>query len=338
MPDALTQKDIDSLLKGGGSSAPRKKRQTLDVIPYNFRRPPLISRDRQATLEVIYGRLALSLQAMLSSNLRTASDVVVSSVEQATFAEFTFSLSSPCAAFTFRLGPDGDDSGAIDLGIDLAYYLVDRLFGGPGEVADIQRPLTQLEQLVARGVAEKMLVSLREVWAGYLEIEARDMTYEAKPEALQIASREDNVLVANMEVRVQSFSGWLSVCLPLHALEVFLQEKPSRASRAAARTTESRHDGRRAIETSLRSATLPVRVRFPAFTLSTSELATIQVGNVLHTGHVLDEPVELHVCERPRFTGSLGQVRKRVGVQVSQHVTDTGERTTVRVPRGRLVL
>ena len=55
MADALTQKDIDALLKKGEAASP-KKRKSVDVIPYNFLRPPRVSRDRQSTLENIYNR------------------------------------------------------------------------------------------------------------------------------------------------------------------------------------------------------------------------------------------------------------------------------------------
>ena len=49
--------------------------------------------------------------------------------------------------------------------------------------------------------------------------------FESNPEMLQITSREDNVLVTNLEIRSVTFNGFIALCLPMAAIETFLQEK-----------------------------------------------------------------------------------------------------------------
>ena len=51
-PDPLSQQDVDSLLKGAARPA-----APTEVVPYNFRRPPRISRERQAALDAIVASL-----------------------------------------------------------------------------------------------------------------------------------------------------------------------------------------------------------------------------------------------------------------------------------------
>lgn len=336
MADALSQKDIDSILKTGASAVEARPQPVVDAIPYNFRRPPLIHRNRQATLDAVYGRFALSVQALLSSRVRTACDIVVSSVEQATFAEFTFSLANPCAAFVFDLGGDNAGSGVIDLGTDLAYYLVDRLFGGPGESSGIQRPTTPLERLVVKGVTEKILVLLGEAWAEYLVIQPTEILFESTPDAMQAVNREDNVLVSNLEVRAGDFSGWISICIPLLALEDFLQEKAGRSA-LSARVSKEHHEGRAAIEKTLRTARLPVTVRFPLFTLRARELSALKLGDTIHTKHPLGDPVEALVSGHRRFLGSVGQVHRHIGMQILQTTDENSGGSTVRMLRGQIL-
>lgn len=336
MADALSQKDIDSILKTGASAVEARPQPVVDAIPYNFRRPPLIHRNRQATLDAVYGRFALSVQALLSSRVRTACDIVVSSVEQATFAEFTFSLANPCAAFVFDLGGDNAGSGVIDLGTDLAYYLVDRLFGGPGESSGIQRPTTPLERLVVKGVTEKILVLLGEAWAEYLVIQPTEILFESTPDAMQAVNREDNVLVSNLEVRAGDFSGWISICIPLLALEDFLQEKAGRSA-LSARVSKEHHEGRAAIEKTLRTARLPVTVRFPLFTLRARELSALKLGDTIHTKHPLGDPVEALVSGHRRFLGSVGQVHRHIGMQILQTTNENSGGSTVPMLRGQIL-
>ncbi len=335
MADTFSQKDIDSLLKGATPAAAPEL--AVEVIPYNFLRPPRIAKDRQALLNGIYQRIAVSLQSLFSSRLRTSVDVSLSSVEQATFAEFIFSLASPCAAFIYDLGDRIGGKGVVDLGTDLSYYLIDRLFGGPGEVADLKRPLTPLERTVVRGVSDKVWSLLQEAWADHLIFAPAYSGFEASPDALQIANREDNVLVANIDVRAGGFSGLITCCIPLVSLESFLQEKPTRHFHNVKSTPAEREQTRRTIESALRSSQLELKARFPLFQLKARDVGRLEIGQVIHTGHPYDVPVELYVRGQRRFLGTLGQSRRYVGLRITQQLQNQRPEGTPRSSRGRLV-
>ena len=70
------------------------------------------------------------------------------------------SLASPCAAFVFDLGDGSGIQGVLDIGTDLAFRLIDRMFGGPGRATDTSRAPTALEQLVLKQVIDYALSSL----------------------------------------------------------------------------------------------------------------------------------------------------------------------------------
>jgi len=333
MADVFSQKQIDSLLQG----AAEPQRQAAEVIPYNFLRPPRISKDRQVLINGIYGRVAGSIQSQLSSRLRTPVDVVVSSVEQATFSEFIFSLANPCAAYVYDLGEKVGGQGVFDLGTELSYHLLDRLFGGPGDASDVKRPLTALERIVVRGVADKIAAVVQESWHEHLELRCVYAGFEASPEALQIANREDNVLVANIEVKTANFSGLMTICLPLQSLESFLQEKPARLVSNSRASAAERVSSRAVIEQALRGARVTLAARFPPFFLRTADLAALKVGQVIHTGHPSDVPVEVYVRGHRQFLGILGQRRQYVGLRVLQVFDDQLPDSHSLSSRGRVV-
>jgi len=335
MADIFSQKDIDSLLKGTAPAAPAAP--PVEVIPYNFLRPPRIAKDRQALLNGIYQRISVTLQALFSSRLRTSVDVTLGSVEQATFAEFIFSLATPSAAYVYELGDKVGGQGVLDLGTDFSYYLVDRLFGGPGEAHDLQRPLTQLERTVVRGVSDKVWAIVQEAWADHLTFLPAFAGFESAPDALQIANREDNVLVSNIEVRAGAFAGLITMCIPLLSLESFLQEKPTRHFHSVRMSPAERDAARHTIEDALRASRLEVTARFPLFQLQARDVSRLEVGQVIHTGHAYDVPVELHVRGLRRFLGTLGQSRHYVGLRVSQAVNPLRPEGTSKASRGRLV-
>ncbi len=338
MSQTLTQKDIDLLLRGttqetrAASSAPVP---AVEVIPYNFVRPPRVSKDRRATLEAIHTRFAISLQAMLTSRLRTPIDVVLSSVEQANFSEFILSLASPCAAYVFKIGDRLGSQGVIDFSTDVAYQLVDRLFGGPGETFELRRGLTSLEQTVVRGVADRTLGLLRDAWQDQLPMNPEVVEFESIPDMLQITSREDTVLLVTFEMRTGSFGGFITICLPMSIIEQSMQDRQA-ARQMVGRGVDSA-PGRALVEAGLLHAKLTLQARFPAFGLSAREVAELQPGQVVTTGFLLDVPVEVHVNGRLRYLGSLGQLRRCVGFRIAQVVDVPAPERTEPDRQGRVL-
>lgn len=333
MSETLTQKDLDALLQGSAPAAPTHVPER-DVIPYSFARPPRVSKDRRATLEAIHGRFALSLQAFLSSRLRTPMDVVVDSVEQVTFSEFGVSLAAPCAAFVFGLGERVGGQGIVDLGPELAFYLVDRMLGGPGEGDPPDRALTPLEQTVVRGIVERTLVALRDAWQDQFALEPILEDFQSDPEMLQIANPEDNLLVAILTVRCGSFAGGITLGMPMSALEPFLQDRGASRPRGVEARTEAAAL-RPKVETFLGGARMTLAARLPAARTSARALARLEPGQILGTGHMPEAEIEIHVNGRLRFLGTLGQVRRRLSLRITRTIDAPGPDGLAREPEGR---
>ena len=113
------------------ASSPRRSRCS------GLRFPPPASRleERFRTLEAMYGRLVKSFEGWLMGRVRGVVDLKLQSVEQISFGEYVLSLPPSCNSFILdikdRAGDDAvGEQGVIDIGRELAYYLVDRLFGG----------------------------------------------------------------------------------------------------------------------------------------------------------------------------------------------------------------
>ncbi len=333
--DSLTQREIDTILQRT-TTVPLAPVLAEEVVPYNFSRPPRISKERRATLESIYARFALSLQGLLSSLLRTPVDIDASSIEQSMFSEFILSLGRPCASFIFNVGDRLGAQGAMDLSTDFSFHFVDRLFGGPGDAVDLQRSLTPLEQSVVRNLSDRTLGLLREAWAEHLPINPKVTGFESNPEMLQITSREDNVLVTNLEIRSASYQGFISLCLPMAALETFLQEKGM--ARQSVRLSESEQgDQRRLAIGGLQHAHVSGSARLPQLWLTARQISELAPGRVLQTSHPVDAPIELHLNGRLRFIGALGQVRRQLGLRISERVHTPDAERPVRTRQGRVM-
>ena len=235
---ALSQDEIDALFKGGGDepAAPPPERTEPEVRLYDFRRPSRVSKDRQRTLEGMYGMLAKSLEGWLAGRVRAQVEVNLKAVEQLTFGEFVLSLPEPCTSFVFNVGTPGGPQAVIDLGREFAFYTVERFLGSANETFVPDRALTVLERRVVRIVAERVSVQIREIWADHADIDLRLARFEAVPDMLQAANREDPMLVANLDVRFRGKSSSLLVCLPFSVLDTFFATSVAPAPRATGRS------------------------------------------------------------------------------------------------------
>jgi flagellar motor switch protein FliM len=319
--DTLSQNEIDQLLVAGATAAPRDtSTREHEQVVYDFRRPHRISKDRLRTIEAMYERLAKSLEAWLMSRLRRQIELRLQSVEQYSFGEFTLSLSTPCAAFGFDIRNLEGQRGVIDIGHELAFLVVDRLFGGDAHPVSLQRALTPIERLTVRTLIERVTALLTEIWQDHVPLELDITSFESFPEMVQGGSREDPVLVANIEVSGEGLRSLLIICLPLGVLETFFAEGDGRRVKPMIGSAAERASTRQQTEASLRTVPVEVSARLPNFSVTLRELLQLREGGILPTGLSTDTPLQLVIGGRPRFVATPGRIGQRAAVRVGDPI------------------
>jgi flagellar motor switch protein FliM len=309
--------------------AGRFVRNVAEVKNYDFRRPHRVSKERLLALEAMYERLVKSLEGWLVGRVRTKVELSLNAVEQISFAEFTHTLATPCAAYLFRIQDSGGMKGVIDIGQEFAYFLVDRLFGGGGNPTSFNRALTPLERMAVRIVAERTMSLLIEVWHDHIPLDLEISGFESIPEILRAESRDDPMLVAHVDTMAMGVKSSMSICLPLSILEKFFSSTGQRQVNNVTGSEKERSRNRLMAESSLRSTELTVSARMPDFQLSMRELALLREGSVISTGIPCDTELSLLVSGRPRFRGAPGRVGRRLAVKVIGPMAgDTGEALT----------
>lgn len=317
--ETLSQSEIDLLLRRGGAAAPAtaKSAPSVDVQVYDFRRPSRVSKEKLRTLESMYERLVKSLEGWLIGRVRGQIELQLQSIEPFSFGEFVFSLPTPCAAYLFDIADSGGQQGVIDIGHEFAYFLVDRFFGGcSGNLTTMDRSLTPIERMAVRGVADRMVSQLREIWHDHVAMELNLAGFESFPEILQAVNREDPVLVANIEVRTADMSSLVLVCLPFAVLDKFFAGATHRRVNTIAGSERERNASRELTETSLRAANVEVAARLPSFDLPLRDLAGLHVGGILTTGIATGAEIDVLVGGQSRFTAAAGRVAGKLAVQV----------------------
>ena len=316
--DSLSQNQIDQLFDAGGEPEPVKSSDpAAEVQVYDFRRPARISKDRKRSLMAMYGLLSKSLEGWLTGRVRDQIELHLQSVEQLTFGEFMLALPSPCASYIVDVDGTGQQ-GVIDMGHEFAYFSVDRLLGGNGKQVTPSRSLSPIERELTRIVAERVAFQTTEVWRDYVKFDLNVSGFESIPEMLQVANREDPVLVANIEVIMGETTSLLLLCLPFSALEKFFTGTSNRRQLVTLGSPAEQDQDRQNIETSLRTAQVILGARLPVFGLSLKELSELTEGGLLTTGLPLDSELHVYVSDQKRFTADPGRAGKRMAVRITE--------------------
>jgi flagellar motor switch protein FliM len=321
------QREIDQLIQGGllrgasGMSEGRKSGSN-EVRTYDFKRPNRVSSDRQRTMEAMYGQLVKSFEGWLGGRVREVVSLHLQSVSQISFGEYALSLPGSCNAFICNIGdasgeqPIGEQA-VIDFGRDLAFFLVDRLFGGGAQQSVPDRALTPIERLAVRTVGERLMQLVSEIWRDHVKLDLTLAGFESIPEIIKAAPRESPVLVANIEAGFARTASIISICLPLSVLEAFFV---TGTKGTATHLRPDNHPQRALAEATLRGTQVTVSARLPDFHLTMKDIAGVKVGSTLSTGIPVDAPIRMLIGGRPRFDTAPGRVGKRLAVRVLDRI------------------
>lgn len=316
--ETLSQHDIDRLLGGRAKMTPTSA-AALDVQVYDWHRPHRVSKERLRTLEAMYERLVKNLEAWLISRVRGQMEIRLQSVEQFSFGEFTLSLPTPCSSFIFDIAGTGQ-RGVIDFGPEFSYHVIDRLFGGEGNGTMYTRSLTPIERMAVRSVADKVTLLLQEIWQDHVPMELFVSAFESSPEILQVANREDPVLVANIEITAGNATSLVLICVPFSVLEKFFTGSGQQRHSSLTTSQDERETTRLRSEASVRSTRVALHARLPEFRLALRDLASMEVGTVIPTGIPKDARVIVRAGTQQRFIGHAGRVSGNLAVRVLETV------------------
>jgi flagellar motor switch protein FliM len=213
------------------------------------------------------------------------------------------------------------EQAVIDIGRELAYFLVDRLFGGGADPTILDRALTPIERLAVRVVAERVMTLVQEIWEDHVELELSLSGFESIPEIIQAAAREAPVLVTNIDATFGGTTSLISIALPLSVLEKFFVMGNAKTLAHQARREPP---GQRVItETALRATRVEVAARLPEFRLTMRDIASLKAGSMLSTGIPVDSTVNLLVGNQARFKTAAGRVGRKLAVRVLEPLSSS---------------
>ena len=286
----LPSTSTDTAGRTGGRS---RRRSTGEVFAYDFTRPIQLSREHHRILQLAFDAFARQAMTVYTSALRSVCQVTATKIEQRSYAEYVDSLPTTTYLTVFETDPL-PGLGVLDVPLPAVMACIDHMLGGHGSGSQPQRPLTEIESSVFRGVVARLLGELRSSLAEIVAIDPRVTGVEYSPQFAQIAGPADVVITASLELRINDRPHQMSVCLPFGGLHPHLTAAAAPAP-LSNREKAQRDRAAQLLQEQFQTVPVDVAVQFRGTRLDPVTLAGLQPGDVLRLAHPASAPLDVTV-------------------------------------------
>jgi len=320
MSDVLSQAEIDALLQGitSGEIDTRQVRaesQVDRVRKFDFLHPNKFSKDQLRTLQLLHENFARLAGTQLSGQLRTRVELEITSTDQVSYEEYVRSMPTPTLVNVLEYDSLAGN-GIMELNLPLTFAMVDRLVGGPGQLRQKIRELTEIEVSLMRSIVESLLAYLSDAWSAVVPVTFRYVSSEMNPQFAQIVAPSDMVMLVVIDVEVGDSSGMITLCLPYHSLEPILERFTPQTYFGTG--SEGQLEVRESIEHELEKVAMPVAAVLGDAPLTLRELMALEDGDVIPLSTIVGRDLTVTVAGRPAFRAQPGLQGKVMAVQVTE--------------------
>jgi flagellar motor switch protein FliM len=270
-----------------------RRGQSGGPAPYDFRRPIKLSREHVRTLQIAFETYARSCGTLLTTRLRTVSSVTLASIEQLTYEEYVASLGNPTVIAVVTLDPL-PGTVLMEMASSAVMTAIDHMLGGPGGPQP-QRPLTEVEMPLLRGLMDRMLGELRYGFETLVDLAPALKEIEYNAQFLRSHQPGDAVVVATFDMKIGAEECVASICLPFNTILPVLSRTEAVVLSDSERA--SRDLALRNLTAGLSAAPIDVAVRFQPIRMRTDDIVDLRPGDVVPLGHATSRPLDVTVNE-----------------------------------------
>lgn len=324
MGDVLSQNEIDSLLQALSSGeldvdnmADKNEKQ---VKNYDFKRPAKFSKEHLRTLEIIFEQYSRLLSTNLPLYLRKNIQVNVASSETVIYSEFTNALSNPVILGIVDFQPLQGQI-IMDMAVNLGFAMIDRMLGGQGNPLEKNRDFSEIEMTIIEKILVLSMQLMREPWKNVLEINPVLDRIETNPQFAQIISPNDMIAIVTLNMKIGEVEGFMNVCLPFFTLENIMDKLNTKYWFSTMQNAEG-EEYAEYIETMVRKVDMPVKAVLGKSKVAVSDIANLQVGDIIRLESRIDSEMEIYVGNIKKFTALPGASKESYAVRVTSVIRE----------------
>jgi flagellar motor switch protein FliM len=285
----------------------REQRQASTVRNYDFRQSGFLAPSELRRIRMRHEQFVRALAARLAMLLRVEFSVQLAKLQIIGYQKFTETLPSPTHIVLFKADPL-KGTGLLVIPPRLGLSLVDRLLGGPGQITEANRELSEIEIALIDQIALLLTSEWCTHWPEMRELRSALIGHENNSRFLQTATPDTAMLVLTLDAGFSEQVEPIQFAFPYATVEPLVRllcpAGVAEAEPAAGRAAKSRWNAE------FDDVPVPVVAEWQGLKLSAGDLARLKSGDVLLLDPKCASQVQLSLSHVPKFVGRPGM---RVG-------------------------
>jgi len=322
MAKILSQDEIDALLSNVSSDsaedAELEPRQKISI--YDFKHPNLVSKEQLRLLETIHEGVCRNFGVFLSAQLRMIVEMNLLAIDQIMYSEFVMSIAPPSSIYVCEADQPHSQF-VLEINPQLSIFIVERLFGGSGNMVSEVRPISIIEQKVMRRVVDRIASELSRNWETVAKFQTSINRFESNPEFVQIVPSSEPVVVVSMEIKIHGNSSLMNICYPYMWISNILST-PEVQEKILFGSRESTDEEKALIEYNLNNTSLPLRTVLGRSMITVKDFLELKPGDVIQLARRTDQPLDVYTGNVNMFKAIVGLRDRRYAVRILSTVDE----------------
>lgn len=321
MNEILSQEEIEQLL----SSVEVKPSSSLEAAAkhikvYDFKRPDKFSKEQIRTIQMIHETYARLTTTSLSAQLRSFVHIHVVSVEQLSYDEFSRSVPNPSTLAIVNMDPL-KGSAIVEIDPSITFTIIDRLFGGSGDILKENRELTDIELSVIETIIIRILGNLREAWSSVIDLKPKFSNIETNIQFAQIVPPNDMVVLVVFEIKIGNINGIMNFCVPYITIESIVNRLSAQFWYSAS-NTQIDEDEMSLLKHHILKLPLDLRAVLGETTLRIQDVLELEPNDVVLLDKKVSDNLDIYLGDKVKYKCVVGLIGKKMGTKITKVLRD----------------
>ena len=291
----------------------RENHKSSSIRGHDFRQSGFLTPSELRRIRQRHEQIVRALAARLAVYLRLEFSLQLSKVQIVGYQKFTESLPNPTHISLFKTEPL-KGVGLLVMPLRMALMFVDRMLGGPGQMPEESRELTEIEVVLTNQVSQLIINEWCNHWPELRELKPSLLGHENNSRFLQTATPDTAILILSLVGGIGEQTETIQLSFPYATLEPLMrllvpahpaeEDTPLQVSPPTWNPV-------------LNEIKVPVLVEWEGLKLSASDITRLKPGDLLLLDQNSATEVQVLFNRIPKFTGRPGTTGGKWAVQLT---------------------
>jgi flagellar motor switch protein FliM len=294
----------------------REERKAADIRSHDFRQSGFLAPSELRRIRLRHEQFVRSLASRLTMFLRLEFELQLEKLQIVGYQKFAEGLSNPTHITLFKADPLRG-VGLLVIPPRMGLTFVDRLLGGPGQMPDAERDLTEIEVALVDQITTIVLNEWSTHWPEMKELRPALLGHENNSKYLQTATPDTAMLLVTMRAAIGQNSEAIQFVFPYATVEPLMK-----LLSPALPVADSKPTGpvKPKWNVEFNDVKVPIVAEWHGLRMSAGEITRLQAGDVVLLDPNCAAQVQLRFNQIPKFVGRPGTSGNKWAVQLTRPV------------------